>query len=72
MLAEEIQAALSGQRRIAIVIARAGRVGEGVIGFIPMAGIGFVHFFHLSFEASHHLMVDPAVALSKMAKHRPF
>jgi hypothetical protein len=45
MLAEEIQAALPGQRRIAIVIARAGRVGEGVIGFIPMAGIGFVRFF---------------------------
>ena len=70
MLPQEIQAALPGERRIAFVIARTRRIGKGMVGFIPMTGIGPARLRHLGLETGHHSVIDPTVALGEVAENR--
>ena len=69
MLAQEIQAAAPGQRRVIIVIARTSGIGERMICLVPVSGIRLPGLFHRRFETIYHVMVDPFVALSEVAEN---
>ena len=68
---QEIERALPGCLRVRLVVIRSGRVGEGVIGVVPVDRQRLAGLLHRLLEAGDHLVIDELVLLAEMAEHGP-